>query len=85
MFNKIILIVFLVYVFMFSLWAIDMGATMKFVELSAQKVDPRIKVELESALLVGVEPRIVYHLGLVLAVGSFMAMLSFGVWELFQK
>jgi len=53
---------------MIGLWAIDMGASLKNLQNG--------NVVAESLLFTNVEPRVIYHAGIILIVGAFMSSVA---------
>ncbi len=69
-FNFTAILILLPIVFTIGLWSMDMGISLQFLKLQGANVIA------QSLLLGSVEPRIIYHAGIVTVLGTFMASLS---------
>ena len=73
------ILITLVFTFVTSLWVVDIGASLQFLRLKG------IDVVAGGLLFANVEPRIIYHFGLLLASVSFMSLCALALYSKFEE
>lgn len=71
---KLLFSICLTVIFMVGVHCIDLGASMKFLELVG------IEGHAESLFFSNIEPRILYHTGIILIIACFLVSLSCGLF-----
>ena len=63
-----------VFMFMTGMWMIDIGASMGMIKAAGGNVVA------EGLIFTGIEPRVIYHLGLMFLSGGFFGAICLGVY-----